>query len=160
MKKKPVVPALLLLSLTILLSSCGGGSDNPQPTTSDLGTFLGQLQVSDDPLTKLGYITNAKVAVSRRGSDITINITGTPSFDREYTGSIVAEVPQNKTYSISLKQQSKPSTKTIAGNLVINGNSLGIDVNISSDNVNATDNGQTISISGKIGMIGSNMIRQ
>jgi hypothetical protein len=159
MKKNLLLSALLLLSLTIFLSSCGG-SDNPQPTTSDLGTFLGQIQVSDDPLTKLGYVTNAKVSVSRKGSDVTVKIIGTPSFDREYTGSIIAEVPQNKTYTISLKQQTKPATKIVAGNLVIIENSLGFDVNISSDNVSAIDDGQTITISGKIGMIGTNMIRQ
>jgi hypothetical protein len=149
-----------LLSLTILLSSCGGGSDTPQPTASDLGTFLGSIQVSNDPLTALGYVNSAKVSVSRKGSDVTVKITGTPGFDREYTGSIIAEVPQNKTYTISLKQQTKPATKTVAGNLVIIENSLGFDVNVSSDNVNVIDNGQTISISGKIGMIGTNMIRQ
>lgn len=160
MKKNLLLSALLLLSFTIYLSSCGGGSDSPQPTSSDLGTFLGSIQVTDDPQTDLGYINNAKISVSRKGADVTIKITGDPSFDREYTGSVLAEVPQNKTYSISMKQQSKPATKIVAGNLIINGNSLGFDLNVSSDNVNAIDNGQTITLSGKIGMIGTNMIRQ
>jgi hypothetical protein len=160
MKKNLLLSVLLLLSLTIFLSSCGGSSDAPQPTASDLGAFLGQIQVTDDPQTDLGYILNAKVSVSRKGSDVTIKVTGDPSFDREYTGSVIAEVPQNKTYTISLKQQTKPSSKTIAGDLVINGNSLAFDVNANSENVNAIDNGKTITISGKVTMIGTNMIRQ
>jgi hypothetical protein len=160
MKKNLLLSALLLLSFTIYLSSCGGSSDAPQPTNSDLGTFLGSIQVSNDPQTGLGYLLNSKVSVSRKGSDVTIKITGTPSFDREYTGSVIAEVPQNKTYSITLKQQSKPSTKTVAGNLIIDGNSLGFDVGINSDNISADDNGKTITISGKMRMIGSSMIRQ
>jgi hypothetical protein len=160
MKKTPLLSVLFLLSLIIFLNSCGSSSDTPQPSTPDLGTFLGSIQVSNDPLTALGYITSAKVSVNRKGSDVTIKITGNPNFDREYTGSVIAEVPQNNTYSISMKQQSKPSTKIVAGNLVISGNSLGFDVNISSDNVSAIDNGNTITLSGKIGMIGTNMIRQ
>ncbi|MFM9838988.1 MAG: hypothetical protein ACKVOQ_12035 [Cyclobacteriaceae bacterium] len=160
MKKNLLLSVLLLLSLTIILSSCGGGSDSPQPTSSDLGTFLGSVQVSNDPQTGLGYLLNAKVVVSRKGSDVTIKVTGDPGFDREYTGSVIAEVPQNKAYSISLKQQTKPTTKTVAGNLVISGNSLAFDANTNSDNVNAIDNGKTITISGKVTMIGTNMIRQ
>jgi uncharacterized Zn-binding protein involved in type VI secretion len=160
MKKNLLLSVLLLLSLTIILSSCGGSSDTPQPTASDLGTFLGSIQVSNDPQTGLGYLLNAKVAVTRKGSDVTIKVTGDPSFDREYTGSVIAEVPQNKTYTISLKQQTKPASKTIAGDLVISGNSLAFDVNTNSDNVNAIDNGKTIAISGKVTMIGTTMIRQ
>jgi hypothetical protein len=160
MKRNLLLSILLLLSLTIFLSSCGGSNDTPQPTASDLGTFLGSIQVSNDPQTGLGYLLNAKVAVSRKGSDVTIKVTGDPSFDREYTGSVIAEVPQNKTYTISLKQQTKPASKTIAGDLVISGNSLAFDVNANSENVNAIDNGKTITISGKVTMIGTNMIRQ
>ena len=160
MTKKPRASVLLLLSFTIYLSSCGGSSDSPQPATPDLGTFLGQIQVTDDPQTNLGYINSAKVSVSRKGSDVTVKITGTPGFDREYTGSLIAEVPQLKTYSISLKQQTKPSTKIVAGNLNISENSLGFDVNVSSDNVSVIDGSRTITISGKIGMIGTTMIRQ
>jgi hypothetical protein len=160
MKKNLLLSALLLLSFIIYLSSCGGSSDTPQPTNSDLGTFLGSIQVSNDPQTGLGYLLNSKVSVSRKGSDVTIKITGTPSFDREYTGSVIAEVPQNKTFSTTLKQQSKPSTKTVVGNLIIDGNSLGFDIGINSDNINADDNGKTITISGKMRMIGSSMIRQ
>lgn len=161
MKKNLLLSVLFLLSLTIILSSCGGSSsDAPQPTTSDLGTFLGSIQVSNDPQTGLGYLLSAKVSVSRKGSDVTIKITGTPGFDREYTGSVTSEVPQSKIYNIELKQQTNPTTKNVAGSLVISGNSLAFDVNINSDNVSATDNGQTIIISGKIRMIGTNMIRQ
>jgi hypothetical protein len=160
MKKNLLLSVLLLLSLTIILSSCGGSSDSPQPTSSDLGTFLGSVQVSNDPQTGLGYLLSAKVVVSRKGSDVTIKVTGDPGFDREYTGSVIAEVPQNKAYSISLKQQTQPTTKTVAGNLVISGNSLAFDANTNSDNVNAIDNGKTITISGKVTMIGTNMIRQ
>jgi hypothetical protein len=160
MKKNLLLSVLLLLSFTIYLSSCGGSSDSPQPATSDLGTFLGSIQVSNDPQTGLGYLLNAKATVSRKGSDITIKVTGDPGFDREYTGSVIAEVPQNKTYSISLKQQTKPTAKTVAGNLVISGNSLGFDANVNSDNVNAIYNGQTIALSGKLTLIGSNMVRQ
>jgi hypothetical protein len=159
MKKNLLLSALLLLSSTIYLSSCGS-SDSPQPTASDLGTFLGSIQVSNDPQTGLGYLLNAKVTVSRKGSDVTIKVTGDPGFDREYTGSIIAEVPQNKTYTMSLKQQTKPTTKTVAGNLVISGNSLGFDANVNSDNVNAIYNSQTVTISGKLTLIGSNMVRQ
>lgn len=161
MKKNLLLSVLLLLSLTIILSSCGGSSsDTPQPTTSDLGTFLGSIQASNDPQTGLGYLLNAKVSVSRKGSDVTVKITGNPGFDREYTGSVTSEVSQSKIYNIELKQQTKLTTKNVAGSLVISGNSLAFDVNISSDNVSAVDNGQTITLSGKIRMIGANMIRQ
>jgi hypothetical protein len=160
MKKNLLLSVLLLLSLPIFYSSCSSSSDSPQPAASDLGTFLGSIQVSNDPQTGLGYLLNAKVAVSRKGSDVTIKVTGDPGFDREYTGSVIAEVPQNKTYSISMKQQTKPTTKTVAGNLVISGNSLGFDANVNNDGVNAINNGQTISLSGKLTLIGSNMVRQ
>ncbi len=160
MKKNLLLSVLLLLSLTIVLSSCGGSSDTPQPTASDLGTFLGSIQVSDDPQTDLGYINNAKVSVSRKGSDITVKIIGNPGFDREYTGSLISEAPQSGIYSFSLKQQTKPSTKTISGQLGIIGNSLSFGVNSTADNVSAIDNGQTITLLGKINMIGSNMVRQ
>lgn len=159
-KKHLLLSALLLLSLTIYLSSCGGSSDDAQPTTSDLGTFLGEVQVSDDPLTKLGYITGSKVSVSRKGADVTVKITGTPSLDREYTGTMIAESAQTKSYSVSFKQQTKPATKNAAGNLVISGNSLGFDIDLLSDAVNAIDGTQTISITGKLKLLGSNLVRQ
>ncbi len=159
MKKNHFVTALLLLPLSILSPSCNT-SDAARPISSDLGMFLGQIQVSDELFTKLRYLSNAKVSISRNGSDVNIKITGTPDFDREYTGNMTAEIPQNKSYVVSLKQQTKPNTKIVTGDLVIDGNALNIQVNVSNDNLNAIENGQIISLSGKIKMIGTSIIRQ
>lgn len=159
MKKNLLLSVLLLLSSIILLTSCSG-SDTPQPTASDLGTFLGQIQVTDDPQTNLGYINDAKISISRKGSDVTIKITGNPGFDREYAGTIIAEVAQLQSYSISFKQQTKPATKNVAGNIVISNNSSGFNIDVTSDAVSVIDDGQTVSITGKLKLIGASLVRQ
>lgn len=157
---KRYLSVLFLLFPILFFSHCGDGSSTPQPTTSDLGTFSGSIQVSDDPQTALGYLLNAKATVSRKGSDVTVKIIGDPSFDRDYAGSVVAEVPQNNVYSISLKQQSKPTSKVVAGNLIIDGNSFGFDINVNNENINVIANGKTITLSGKLRILGTSMIRQ
>jgi len=148
-----------VIALILFLSSCKKDDASPSPGGS-LGTYAGSIQVTDDPVTKLGYIYNAKVAVSTSGSTITVKVTGDLSFDREYTGTITTS--QSGQYYSTLTKQTKPTDKTVGGSIIILGNELAITVNSVSDNVNVKDpnTSQNISITGKVGMIGTNLIKQ
>ena len=115
--KKTIFKSALIVFVSVLFLSCNNDDDNgttpaPNPGAS-LGTFVGNLQVTDDPQTNLGYVYNAKVTVTTSGTNATIKITGNEGFDREYSG-VVAFSTSTAT-SIDIKRQTKPVDK-IAGN--------------------------------------------
>lgn len=140
------------------LSACS--KNDPAPSAADLGTYAGNFSVVDDPQTQLGYIANAKVTVTKSGSTATIKITGDLSFDREYTGSIISA--QNNSYSISISNQTKPIQKIAGGDLQISDNKLAFSFTLANDNVSAvkSNSTQTIQITGKLILIGTNLLKQ
>ena len=151
---------VMLCSMVMLSGLSGCGSDDAKPSATSLGTFAGVLSVVDDPQTQLGTITNVRVTVSVTGSSATIKVIGDSGFDREYTGNVTAS--QTGSYIIAMANQTKPTSKIAAGDLVISNNTLAITIKLSSDNVTAVKSGttQTTQISGKINMVGTNLIKQ
>ena len=156
--------ALRLLSLMLMTSfiACKNNGDDPKPGGSDnLGTFAGNIQVSDDPTTKVGYLYNTKVTITTSGSNATVKIAGTPGFDREFTGKIVG--PIAGTYDITLNKQTKPTEKTVGDRVIIINNKLTVTIDIANDNVSAWDNPdkvKTLAISGKLKLIGTDMLKE
>ncbi|MDJ1496090.1 hypothetical protein QNI19_24350 [Cytophagaceae bacterium DM2B3-1] len=150
---------LFCFILAIAFSSCKKDSNDPAPGNSSLGTFVGNIQVVDDPQTQLGYIYNAEVSVTTSGSDATVKITGDPGFEREYTGKVTTR--QDGLYDITLSKQTKPAEKVAGERVVIINNKLTISLDVANDNVtvrkNTTTN-ETLQITGKISMIGTDML--
>jgi hypothetical protein len=151
------------LFLMILLGVCLACSKDkdPSPSSGDIGTYVGSIQVVNDPQTDLGYILNARVTVTINGSSATVKIKGDPGFDREFTGAVVTQIQD--LYRIDLTKQTKPVEK-IAGNRVqISGNELTMDLNIANDKVTVRDspsNTATFDIAGKISMVGTRMLKE
>ena len=163
--KNSIFKAVLLLFTVATITSCSNNDDNDGPDTpnsgTSLGTFAGSIQVANDPFTNLGYIYNAKVIVSRSGTNATIKITGNEGFDREYKG-VVTSSSGTMTF-IQIQKQIKPVEKNAGTDMLINGNELTIDVNLASDNITvkpSPTSTSTINVIGKIRMIGTSMIRQ
>lgn len=162
MNSKNFLSALILM-FSITNISCSNDDDStptPNPATS-LGSFAGNIQVSDDPQTKLGYIYNSVVKVSTSGTNATIKITGNEGFDREYSGNVVSTV--GGATNISLVKQTRPVDKSAIGSVLISNNSLGLDINYVSDNITVREtptSPTTITITGKIRMLGSNFVKQ
>lgn len=158
---KATVCNLLLIILMSSLLACGSDDDSEPAASGSLGTFAGSIQVVDDPQTELGYILNAKVSVTRNGNAATIKIIGTPAFDREYTGTITAQT--SGVYMINLDKQTKPTEKTAGDQVVISDNKLTIGIDLAGDNVQVRDSPSSdviIEISGKISMIGTDMLKE
>jgi hypothetical protein len=170
--KISVLKSVLLLTTVALLASCkkkdgnNGGSPepNPNPTPTPeviLGTFSGNLQVTDDPQTTLGYVYNTKVKVVYTGNNATVKVTGNDGLDREYTGTITTSGGSNA--FIDIKRQTKPVDKIAGTSIAIMGNQLTITINLANDNVVVRPNPtatNTINISGKVQMIGTNLLRE
>lgn len=157
MRKK--VLGLICAVGIILFAGCGGDDPEPGSREENLGTFAGSIQVSDDPFTGLGYIYNAKVSVASKGTDVTIKVTGDPGFDREFTGK--TDWYNGDMYSISIDHQKKPADKISGDALTISGNKLTIRIDIAGENVlvrKNTGTTETMEISGKITMIGTNLL--
>lgn len=163
--KNSIFKSALFLFAVVTLTSCSNSDDNdgsgtPSPGTA-LGTFIGNIQVANDPQTSLGYIYNAKVTVSRSGTNATIKVTGNEGFDREYTGVVTSG---NGTITfIQIQKQTKPVEKISGTDMAINGNELTIRINLANDNITvkqAPTSASTINVIGKIGMIGTGMIKQ
>jgi len=158
---------LTLIFIAVFMFSCNNDDDNsttPTPTPIpgiSLGSFAGNIQVSDDPQTKLGYIYNTVVTVNTSGTSATIKITGNEGFDREYNGNIVTNT--SGVVNISLVKQTKPVDKNVTGTCAIINNTLALDINYLSDNITVREtptSPTTITITGKIRMLGSNLIKQ
>lgn len=160
---KVTINRLLLLVLIGFISGCSddsadSGSNNG---STELGTFVGNIQVTDDPQTSLGYIYNASVKVTRTGSTATLIITGDLGFNRTYTGSVTSQL--NDLFVMSITKQTKPTDKIAGDQLLISGNKLALIVNLASDNVTVKDNPNATNsktISGKINMAGTDLLRQ
>lgn len=160
--KTRICSVIALLALVTLFSACGGDDDDATPGgNEDIGTFAGNLQITDDPQTELGYILNAKVKVTRNGNNATVKITGDPGFDREYTGSLTTL--QANMYDITISKQTKPSEKIAGERVVISNNKLTIGVDVANDNVMVRTNPnttETVQISGKLVMIGTDLLKE
>lgn len=165
MNSKKILNSILMLVFSIVTMSCSNNDDNsttptPNPGTS-LGSFAGNIQVSDDPQTKLGYIYNTVVTITASGTNATIKITGNEGFNREYSGNIVST--GGGVANISLVKQTKPVDKSATGSFVILNNALSLDINYLSDAIivkQAPTSNSTTTISGKIRMLGTNLIKQ
>lgn len=165
MNSKKILKSILIIAFSIVTMSCSNDDDNsttptPNPGTS-LGSFAGNIQVSDDPQTKLGYIYNTVVTITASGTNATIKITGNEGFNREYSGNIVST--SGGVTNISIIKQTKPVEKNATGSFVIINNALSLDVNYVSDNITVRETStstSTIDITGKIRMLGSNLIKQ
>jgi hypothetical protein len=150
--------------VVVLMSffACKNGGDDPKPGgTTDVGTYAGNIQVSDDPTTKVGYVYNAKVKVTTSGSNATVKITGDNGFDREYTGTYTSQLAGY--YDITLNKQTKPSEKIADARTIIINNKLTVTVDIANESVTARANPtttETIQVSGKIKMIGTDMLKE
>lgn len=152
------------LFLTVLATSfvaCKKSGDDLKPGgVTEVGTYAGNIQVSDDPTTKVGYIYNAKVKLITNGSNATLKITGDPMFDREYTGTFTT---QQGSYDIVLKKQTKPTEKIAGDRAVITNNKLALMVDVANESVTVRDNSTTtttVTISGKLRMIGTDMLKE
>jgi|GEM_PF-2314176 len=161
MKKINNIIRTTAFAFLLLVSSCKNDDVTPTPANGDLGSFAGNIQVSDDPFTNLGYVYNAKVSVVTSGSVATMKVTGDLGFNREYTGTFTSQV--KGIYSVALTKQTKPSDKIAGGNVIIIDNKLTIDISLTNDNVTAKENPTAvpnIQITGKIRMIGTDMLKQ
>ncbi len=152
---------LLVVILMTSFVACKDDGDDPTPGgATEVGTYAGNIQISDDPTTKVGYIYNAKVKVTTNGSNATLKITGDNGFDREYTGTFTT---QQGLYDIVINKQTKPAEKIAGDKAVIINNKLTIVVDVANETVTARDNPnttQTIQISGKLQMIGTDMLKE
>ncbi|WP_395077640.1 hypothetical protein [Flavobacterium sp.] len=153
----------ILLVLTMILSC--SKDDAPaasNSTVADLGTFAGNLQVSDDPQTDLGYVYNTNVTVTTSGTNATMKITGNEGFDREYTGTISAGSTASSTI-ITINKQTKPVDKIAGSTVLVINNELSIDINLANDRVTVRKtptSPTTVDIVGKIRMIGTNLLKK
>ncbi|MBT1687988.1 hypothetical protein [Dawidia soli] len=160
---KTSVRNLFLGMVLTSVVACGSDDGNdPGPGGADLGTYVGNIQVVNDPQTSLGYIQNARVTVSHNGTTGTVKVTGDPGFEREYTGTYTSQVEGY--YQIDVTKQTKPVEK-VAGDVVsIIDNKLTFWIDLASDEVTVRDedpaNTGTFKISGKIQMIGTNMLKE
>ncbi len=152
----------ILFGAMLSFFACKNGGDDPKPTgTTELGTYAGNIQVSDDPTTKVGYVYNAKVKVTTSGSNATVKVTGDNGFDREYTGTYTSQ--QVGYYDIILTKQTKPTDKIADARTVIMNNKLTLTIDIANESVTAKNNPtdtQTIQITGKLKMIGTEMLKE
>jgi hypothetical protein len=152
---------LLLMVLMSSFFACNNDSDDPKPGgATEVGTYAGNIQISDDPTTEVGYVYNAKVKVTTNGSNATLKLTGDNGFDREYTGTFTT---QQGSYDITINKQIKPTEKIAGDRVVIINNKLTIIVDVANETVTARDNPtatQTVTISGKLQMIGTDMLKE
>ncbi len=163
---KAFIKKLSIILISVTISSCSKDDTSANNGTlpsgnSNLGTFAGNIQVTDDPQTKLGYIYNAEVTINTSGVNATVKIIGDGGFNREFTGLLSAGSTQTNS-SISLSKQTKPVDKNVSGNVFIDVNELLLNMNIPSDavSVKSTTTGVAFNIDGKIKMLGTNFIRK
>lgn len=132
MKIFKLLPVVSLIVFALSFSSCG--NDDDAETFDDLGTFVGHVQVTDDPQTELGYIFNASLNVKRSGSKIIAHLESTnPPFERDFSGSIISS--SGNLYNIEIDKQTKPVEKIVSSNIVISDNLSSFNILIASDNI-------------------------
>jgi len=152
---------LLLTVLTASFCACKKSNDPVSGGSVNAGTYAGgALQLSDDPFTKIGCVTNPLATVNTISNKATVVVTGDNGFTREYTGTF--DEQQGMTY-ITLTRQSKPSDKVVGGNVVISSNKLTFSIDVSNESITAktTPTGtQTATISGKLKILGVDMLRR
>jgi len=82
--KKLIQNALLGIFLATAVAC---KKENKEPQAENLGTFTGgNVQVSST--SRLGYLSNPRVVITKTGNAATIKISATPNFEREYTGTV------------------------------------------------------------------------
>ena len=126
--KKLILPLAIIL---ILFSSCGGSSDDSPfdgGLSGDIGTFTGNLQITDDPQTDLGRVFNTRVQISVDGTKGRVRITGDSGFNREFTGEVRTNI--ENTLSITLLNQISPIEKNVSGDAIIISNEATISINL------------------------------
>ena len=159
--KTRIYSVVALLALATCFCACGSDDDATPGGNEEIGTFAGNIQITDDPQTELGYILNAKVKVTRSGNNATIKITGDPSFDREYSGTFTTL--QTNSYTIKIEKQIKPTEKIAGEQIVITDNKLTVGIEVANDNVLVRTNpntSETVQISGKLEMIGAGLLKE
>ena len=153
----------ILLALTMILScSKDDAPATSNSTVADLGTYEGNLQVTSDPQTNLGYVFNTKVAITTSGTNATIKVTGNEGFDREFTGTVNAGSSVSGTI-ITINKQTKPVDKIAGSTVLVINNELSIDINLANDRVTVRKtptSPTTVDIVGKIRMIGTNLLKK
>lgn len=162
---KTIFKNLSILFVLIAALSCSKDNNTPDPNitsgSANLGTFVGKLQVTDDPQTKLGYVFNTNVTVTTSGATATIKVTGNDGFDREFTGSVNPGSTPSSTM-ITINRQTKPVDKIAGSTLIISNNELAINVNLAIDQVvtrQTTTSATTLIITGKIQMLGTTLLK-
>ncbi|RAW01602.1 hypothetical protein [Pseudochryseolinea flava] len=159
---KAMLSYLLLVVVTISMFGCGSDDDDsPNSGGGELGSFIGHLQVSDDPQTDLGYVFNAKVTVTKSGSKATVKITGDLGFDREYTGDVNTHV--GDMFDMTITKQTKPTEKNAGDRLVISSNKLTVQLDVANDKVQVKESAAATTgfeIVGKLQMIGTDLLRE
>ena len=117
--------------------------------------------VADDPQTLSGYITGLKVAISVKGGEATIKVTGQPNFDRTFTGNVASA--QSGVYDINISKQSLPAQKIAGTRLIVSNNKATITLDVANDEVtvkSAPNSPTTILITGKLQFIGTDLLKQ
>lgn len=158
--KKSVRNLFLGMVLTSVVFACG--SDDDAGASGNIGTYAGNILVVDDPQSQLGYILNAKVAVSLSGGNATIKITGDPGFEREYTGKVESQL-NGDYYMINITKQTKPVEKIAGDDVVISDNKLSISIDLASDEVTVYDEpvgDPKITIKGKLELTGAGLLKE
>lgn len=162
--KKTFFSVAFSACLTLFLVSCssdddnGGSISNPGVST---GTFVGNLQVTDDPQTNLGYVYNTELSVSSTGSNATVKVTGEDGLNKEFTGTVTFSNAEMA--AITIKKQTKPVEKIAAGDVVIDSNNLTVQISLADDSVVVKEtptSAATTTISGKINMIGTQFLKK
>lgn len=161
MKKQNQIETIFLLSFLMLTAlSCADKKEDPS-SVIDAGTFAGYILVTDDPQTKLGYLTGVKVSVKFNGPKATVKISADSGFDREYSGTGASQTVGS--YDISLDKQTRPTEKIAGERVVIMNSKLTIRVDLANDEVTAKSDltaTSTIVIKGKLQLIGADLLKQ
>lgn len=163
-KMKKNLSKIFVYLILVVLAGCSSDNDSPNTDAGSetLGTFSGNIQVTNNPQTAFGYIYNAKVTVIKSGNNATIKVKGDLNVDREYTGTVDSNVNGAYAYVITIKKQVKPSAKNATDIAIITNNELTISIGVANDSetvkINPTST-NSIVIAGKLQMIGTGMIK-
>jgi len=146
----------VLMGIVLLLSVACKKNNDPQ--AENLGTFNGKLTAIVETPAQSGDLLNADVSVSKLGNTVTVNVKAAPNFDRSYTGDVNTAI--QGAYIITLKEQSKPTKKIVGGQIAISGNILTFDVTTNGDAVEAIKDNRTVTLTGNVNIVGTNLVRK